>query len=72
MSFLVGRVPPSASAVWVAFADGSEHEAVLGDGLWLVWLEQPTDAKPTAIEALDAGGAVISRLADASGIQPTG
>lgn len=71
-SFLVGRVPPSASAVWVAFADGSEHEAVLGGGLWLAWLEQPADAEPITIEALDATGTVISRLADAGGIQPGG
>lgn len=71
-SFLVGRVPPSASAVRIAFADGSEHDAVLGDGLWLAWLEQPADAEPTTIEALDATGTVISRLADAGGIQPAG
>jgi hypothetical protein len=69
-SFLVGRVPPTAGAVRVAFADGSEQEAVLGGGLWLVWLEQPADAVPVAIEALDAAGSVISRLADTDGIQP--
>jgi hypothetical protein len=71
-SFLVGRVPPSAGAVRVTFADGSEQDAVLGGGLWLAWLEQPSDAEPTTIEALDATGTVISRLADADGIQPSG
>jgi hypothetical protein len=67
-SFLVGRVPPSASAVRVTVADGSQHLALLGGGLWLAWLEQP--AKPTAIEALDGSGTVISRLADPDGVQP--
>ena len=71
-SFLVGRVPPTASAVRVAFADGSEQKAALGGGLWLAWLEQPADAVPVAIEALDTAGAVISRLADKDGIQPSG
>lgn len=71
-SFLVGRVPPGTSAVRVAFADGSEQRAVLGGGLWLAWLEQPADATPVAIEALDAAGTVISRLADADGIEPAG
>ena len=69
-SFLVGRVPPTASAVRVAFADGSEQNAVLGGGLWLAWLEQPADATPVAIEAFDAAGTVISRLADTDGIEP--
>jgi len=71
-SFLVGRVPPSASAVQVTFADRSENKAVLGGGLWLAWLEQPADGAPVAIEALDAAGTVVSRLADADGIQPAG
>jgi hypothetical protein len=71
-SFLVGRVPPTAIAVRVAFADGSEQNAVLGGGLWLAWLEQPADATPVAIEALDAAGTVISRLDDTDGIQPAG
>jgi hypothetical protein len=69
-AFLVGRVPASASAVRVTFADGSQHDAVLGGGLWLDWPEQP--GEPTAIEALDAAGTVVSRLADANGIQPAG
>jgi len=71
-SFFVGRVPPAASAVRVVFADGSEQKAVLGGGLWLAWLEQPADAVPVAIEALDAAGTVISRLADTDGIEPAG
>ncbi len=71
-SYLVGRVPPSAGVVRVTFADGSEQDAVLGGGLWLVWLEQPSDAAPTAIDALDARGTVISSLADANGMQPSG
>jgi hypothetical protein len=71
-SFLAGRFPPSASAVRIGFADGSEHDAVLGGALWLAWLEQPADAEPTTIDALDASGTVISRLADVDGIQPSG
>jgi hypothetical protein len=71
-SFFVGRVPPATDAVRVAFADGSEQMAALGGDLWLVWLEQPADVVPVAIEALDAGGAVISRLEGTDGIQPAG
>ena len=69
-SFLVGRVPPSTSTVRLTLADGSQQSARLGGGLWLVWLEQPSE--PTAIEALDASGKVLSRLADQNGLQPTG
>jgi hypothetical protein len=68
--FLVGRVPPSASAVRVHLADGSQQEAVLGGDLWLAWLEQP--GEPTGIEALDASGAVITEIVDPDGIHPTG
>ncbi len=69
-SFLVGRVPPSASAVRLTLADGPQQSAVLGDGVWLAWLEQPSEA--TAIEALDPSGKVLSRLADPNGLQPAG
>lgn len=71
-SFLVGRVPPTAKTVQVALADGSEQQAVLGGGLWLAWLEQPADAAPVAIEALDAAGTVTSRLTDTDCIEPAG
>jgi hypothetical protein len=71
-SFLVGRVPPAADAVRVTFADGSDLKAALGGGLWLAWLEEPADVAPVAVEALDVAGAVISRLEDSDGIQPTG
>jgi hypothetical protein len=71
-SILVGRVPPDASAVRVAFADGSKLDAALGGDLWLTWLEQPADVSPVAIEALDAAGSVTSRLEDPDGIQPAG
>jgi len=77
-SILVGRVPPGTSAVRLGFGDGSEQaaslgrtgEPSLGPGIWLAWL--PTAAVPTSIEALDASGAVIARLADTSGVQPAG
>ena len=71
-SFFVGRVPVSASAVRVTFASGLQHDAILGGGLWLAWLDQPTDAAPTAIEALNASGLIISRLANGEGVQPAG
>lgn len=73
-SFLAGRTPTSARTVRVDFADGSEETAVLGGGVWLVWLEQPVDAEaaPVVIEALDDAGTVISRLADADGLEPHG
>jgi hypothetical protein len=66
MEFLVGRVPPSTSAVRLTLADGSQQSAVLGGGLWLVWLGQPSE--PTAIEALGASGMVLSRLEDQNGL----
>jgi len=69
-SYLVGRVPPTASTVQIAFDDGSEQTAVLGGGLWLASLEEPHDTAPIAIEALDAAGTVISRLDDSEGLQP--
>lgn len=68
-SFLVGRVPPATVAVRLTFGDGTQQSAVLGSGLWLAWLQQPSE--PTVIEALDASGAVVARLADANGLQPT-
>lgn len=68
-SFLVGRVPASARTVDVTVADGSQQPAVIGGGLWLAWLEQP--ATPTVIEARDGSGAVVGRLADPAGLQPT-
>ncbi len=70
MTFLAGRVPSAGSAVRVVLDGGSGQEATLGGGLWLAWLQQP--GEPTAIEALDASGAVIARIADASGVQPSG
>jgi hypothetical protein len=68
-SFLVGRVPASARTVSVSVADGFQQPAVLGDGLWLAWLDEP--AQPTAIEARDGSGTVVGRLADPAGLQPT-
>jgi hypothetical protein len=68
-SVLVGRVPPTTTAVRLVFGDGSEQAASLGSGVWLAWLSTP--AEPTRIEALDASGTVVSRLADAGGVQPS-
>jgi hypothetical protein len=68
-SFLVGRVPASARTVIVSVADGSQQPAALGGGLWLAWLDKP--AQPIAIEAHDASGTVVGRLADPEGLHPT-
>jgi hypothetical protein len=68
--FFVGRVPPSARAVRVTFADGSEQSAILGGGLWLAWPAGANAVEPTRIEALDASGAVVSQPADPDSIQP--
>ena len=66
---LVGRFPPGAEAVRLTLADGSTHDASLGKGLWLAWLS--TDSEPTLIEALDASGTTLDRLADPNPIEPT-
>ncbi len=70
--FLVGRVPPSASAVRVSFADGSALDASVGGGVWLAWPDRPSATEPTLIKALDRSGSLISQLADPDGIQPAG
>lgn len=67
---LFGRLPDGASRARLVFGDGSAQGAVVGSGLWMIWLTAP--AEPVAIEALDASGSVIDRLADPAGLQPTG
>lgn len=75
---LMGRVPPATNTVRLLFSDGSQQAASLGSagepstdpGIWLAWL--PTAAVPTRIEALDGSGIVITRISDASGVQPAG
>ena len=69
-SLLVGRIPPGTATVRLGFADGSQQLASVAKGLWLAWLAVPAD--PTTIEALDAGGSVIGRLEDPTGIMPRG
>jgi len=67
---LVGRVPPSAVAVRLGFADGSDRLASVANGIWLAWLDDP--AIPTRIEAIDGAGAILGRITDPDGIQPGG
>jgi len=68
--YLLGRIPADASAVRVTVADGTAHDAVIGNGLWLVWLDEP--GQPTLIEALGASGQATSTLTDPDGIEPAG
>lgn len=69
--FFVGRLPSSATTVRLTFLDGSETEAILGGGLWLAWPGEADVGAPMLIEAIDASGQAISRLADEKGLQPT-
>lgn len=65
---LLGRVPPSAASVRLTFGDGTTQPGHIGSGFWVAWLEAPAD--PVAVEALDASGAVVGRIADPKGVQP--
>lgn len=65
---LVGRAPASATSVRLVFGDGTSQPARLGGGLWVAWLEAPSD--PVSVEARDASGAVVGRIADPKGVQP--
>ena len=65
---LLGRVPTAATAVRLVLGDGTSQAASLGGGFWVAWLMAPAD--PVAIEALDASGAVVGRIADSAGVQP--
>ena len=67
---LVGRIPDQTSEVRLAFGDGSTTTALVGRGIWLAFLSQPST--PTSIEALDASGTVIDRLANEGGVEPQG
>lgn len=64
---LVGRVPKETAAVRLGMGDGSEESAALGGGYYLAWLGVPAD--PVRIDALDAGGHLLGRLADPNGLQ---
>ena len=68
-AFHVGRYPPGTSKVRVTFVDGTIQEAAIGSGVWLVWVS--STSKPATIEALDASGAPLARLANPNGIEPT-
>ena len=65
---LLGRAPASAASVRLVFGDGTSRAANVGGGLWVAWIEAPAD--PVAVEALDASGAVVGRIADPKGVQP--
>jgi hypothetical protein len=62
------RCGPAAATVRLVFGDGTSQQGSVGGGLWVAWLEAPAD--PVAIEALDASGSVVGRIADPEGVQP--
>jgi hypothetical protein len=64
---LVGRVPTGTATVRLGMGDGSEEAAALGSGYYLAWLSVPAD--PVRIDALDASGHLLGRLADPNGLQ---
>ena len=64
---LVGRVPTGTATVRLGMGDGSDESAALGNGYYLAWLTVPAD--PVRIDARDADGHLLGRLADANGLQ---
>lgn len=68
---MTGRAPDGAALVRIVDVDGETSDATVGSGIWLAWLQRP--AMPVVIEALDASGAVIGRIADPEGLdRPAG
>jgi hypothetical protein len=65
---LLGRAPADATTVRLLFGDGSTQVASVGGGFWVAWLGAPAD--PVAIEARDATGAVVGKVADPRGVRP--
>jgi hypothetical protein len=70
LEILVGRIPTGTVAVRLGMGDGFEETAALGNGYYLAWLSVP--AVPVRIDALDASGHLLARLADANGLQVPG
>ncbi len=66
-NILVGRVPTGTAMVRVRADDGAEEMAAVGNGYYLAWLTVP--AVPVRIDALDASGHLLQRLADANGLR---
>ena len=64
---LVGRIPTGTATVRLGMGDGSEETAALGSSYYLAWLSVP--AVPVRIDALDASGHLLGRLADPNGLQ---
>ena len=64
---LVGRIPTGTATVRLGMGDGSEESAALGSGYYLAWLSVP--AVPVRVDALDASGHLLGRLADPNGLQ---
>ena len=62
---LSGRVPTGTITVRVRTANGAEDLAVVANGYYLAWLTVP--AVPVEIDALDATGHLLQRLADPIG-----
>jgi hypothetical protein len=62
---LSGRVPTGTTTVHVRTADGAEDLADVASGYYLAWLTVP--APPVEIDALDAAGHLLQRLADPIG-----
>jgi hypothetical protein len=56
--------------VRVGIGDGSEETAALGNGYNLAWLTVPAvTVRIDALDALDASGYLLGRLADPNGLQ---
>jgi hypothetical protein len=57
-----GRIPIGTTVVRVVTANGADDSAAVVNGYYLVWLAVP--ALPLEIDALDAAGHLLQRLAD--------
>jgi hypothetical protein len=67
---VVGRMPAATARVEVVTSDGQRRDAVLGDGWYLADVAATSGSVVTEIDAVNAAGKVISKLASPAGIGP--
>ena len=66
---LAGRVPTGTATVKVIGAAGAVDVAAVSNGYYLAWLRFPL--VPVEIDAFDAAGHLLQRLADPLGLHPS-
>jgi hypothetical protein len=68
-NIFTGRIPSGTTTVRVTTANGADDTAAVANGYYLAWLAVP--AFPLEIDALDAAGHLLQRLADPISPQPS-